>query len=123
MSHAELCDRNFHSDAYGVSEEKYSYVHRASKAGYATFRIDRLGTGASEKPEDGYNVVQGPTEVGILTKIADLAKNSNQIGGRKWGKSVLVGHSYGSVQSNAVSKARPDLVDGVVLTGFSTYAT
>ena len=80
-----------------------------------------MGTGASEKPSDGYNVVQGPTEVGILESVANAVKNTNQVGGRKWSKTVLVGHSYGSVQSNALSAARPDLVDGLILTGFSAY--
>lgn len=110
---------NFHGD--GVPEEQYSYAYQAAAAGYATFRYDRLGTGASQKPQDGYNVVQAPTEVGILKTIADKVKNSKDIGGRKWSKTVLVGHSYGSVQSNAVSKSYPDLIDGVILTGYSAY--
>lgn len=65
--------------------------------------------------------MQGPTEVGILESVADAVKNSNRIGGRKWSKTVLVGHSYGSVQSNALSQKRGDLIDGLVLTGFSAY--
>lgn len=112
--------RNFHNS--DVPENKYSYVYQASAAGYATFRYDRLGTGASQKPQDGYNVVQGPTEVGILTTVARMVKNTNKIGGRKWSKTVLIGHSYGSVQSNAVSKANPELIDGLILTGYSSYS-
>lgn len=34
--------------------DEYSYVAAASEAGYITFRYDRLGTGLSEKPTDGY---------------------------------------------------------------------
>lgn len=111
---------NFGGDL-GVPQNEYSFIYEATKAGYATFRYDRLGTGESEKPEDGYNVVQGPTEVGILTSIANKVKNTKDIGGKKWGKTILVGHSYGSVQSAALAAARPDLVDSLVLTGFSTY--
>lgn len=110
---------NFHGD--GVPEQQYSYAYQAAAAGYATFRYDRLGTGASQKPQDGYNVVQGPTEVGILTAVAKMVKNTNKVGNRKWGKTILIGHSYGSVQSNAVSQANPELIDGVILTGYSAY--
>lgn len=112
---------NFQSSELGVKEADYSYAYAAAAKGYATFRYDRLGTGSSERPKDGYNVVQGPTEVGVLTSVADMVKNTNKIGGKKWAKTVLVGHSYGSVQSNALSQSRPDLVDGLVLTGFSAY--
>lgn len=34
--------------------ENYSYVRAAADAGYTTFRYDRLATGLSEHPEDGY---------------------------------------------------------------------
>lgn len=113
---------NFQSSKLGVKEADYSYAYAAAAKGYATFRYDRLGTGSSERPADGYNVVQGPTEVGILTSVAKMVKNTNKIGGKKWKKTVLVGHSYGSVQSNAVSQASPELIDGLVLTGFSAYS-
>ncbi|MCO5590044.1 hypothetical protein L7F22_044013 [Adiantum nelumboides] len=112
---------NFHNEALGVKEQDYSYAYAAAEKGFSTFRYDRLGTGASERPEDGYNVAQAPTEVGILISIADMVKNSNKVGNRKWSKTVLIGHSYGSVQSQALSKLRPDLADGLILTGFSTY--
>ncbi|KDN52480.1 hypothetical protein K437DRAFT_220589, partial [Tilletiaria anomala UBC 951] len=105
----------------GVPEDQYSYVYAAAEQGISTFRYDRLGTGDSEKPIDGVNVVQGQTEVGILLSFLNSIKNSDVIGGQKWNKTLLVGHSYGSAQSNAASLSRPDLIDGLILTGFTTF--
>lgn len=67
----------------GVPEEDYSYVYQAANLGISTFRFDRLGTGLSERPDDGINVVQAATEVAILTHFAQLAKSTKQIGGQK----------------------------------------
>lgn len=112
---------NYQGD--GVPEEDYSYVYQAAEQGISTFRYDRLGTGASQRPKDGYNVVQGATEVGILTSIARMLKDTTKIGGQKWDKTLLIGHSYGSAQSQALSHMTPDAVDGIILTGFTNNAT
>jgi pimeloyl-ACP methyl ester carboxylesterase len=114
---------NFYKNGSNITEDAYSFAYAAAELGYSSFRFDRLGTGnETERPDDGYNVAQGPTEVGILTNILEQARQNNTIGGQQWNKTVLIGHSYGSAQSQAVSYLRPDLVDGVVLTGFSTYS-
>lgn len=107
----------------GVPEQDYSYVYQAAAQGITTFRYDRLGTGLSQRPSDGYNVVQANTEVGILETFAKKLKTTTQIGGRKWDKVLLVGHSYGSAQSQALTQKAPTSVDGVILTGFSANAT
>jgi hypothetical protein len=39
---------------FAATDQDYSYVSAAAKAGHATFRYDRLGTGNSEKPADAY---------------------------------------------------------------------
>ncbi|KAK0518766.1 hypothetical protein OC835_007743, partial [Tilletia horrida] len=62
---------NIRSDEYDLPEEEYSYVYQAHKAGYSTFRYDRLGTGQSERPIDGYNDVQANTEVAILEQLVE----------------------------------------------------
>lgn len=77
------------------SPSNYSYVEQASKAGYSTFRYDRLGTGMSDHPSDAYGVVQAPTDVAILVEIAAQIA-SGKIGGEKGVKIVAVGHSYGA---------------------------
>ncbi|GJE91974.1 alpha/beta hydrolase [Phanerochaete sordida] len=104
------------------STEDYSYVHAAADAGYVTFRYDRLGTGLSEHPQDAYNVVQSPTDLAIATKFAQMLRNGD-IGNMKFNKIVGIGHSYGSVQTQALSAASPDLLNAVLLQGFSMNST
>jgi pimeloyl-ACP methyl ester carboxylesterase len=133
--------RSWNFQGQNVSEEQYSYVYNAAArgaspcrkaalqsltsglTGISTFRYDRIGTGSSEAPSDVFNVAQAATEVGILEAVAEKLKNSTEIGGRAWNRTLLVGHSYGSAQSQALSVARPELVDGIILQGFSANAT
>ncbi|KAL9940761.1 hypothetical protein V8E36_000249 [Tilletia maclaganii] len=99
------------------------YVYQAHEAGYATFRYDRLGTGQSERPADGYNLAQANTEVAILENLAERIRNTTDIGGKSWNQTLVVGHSYGSAQAQRLSQLRPELIDALVLTGFSLNAT
>ena len=71
----------------------------------------------------GY-IAQLANQVAIVTELAKLVKAGEYVGGLgKPDAVVLVGHSFGSVISlNAVAE-RPELVDGVVLTGFSLNST
>ncbi|KAF7980105.1 hypothetical protein HWV62_39511 [Athelia sp. TMB] len=112
--------------------EEYSYVRASAAAGISTFRYDRLGTGLSEKPADSYNfntnlaamasVVQSSTDLAIAQKLLTMLR-SGGIGGRKFAKVVGVGHSYGSLQMQALSATLPAALDGIVLQGFSVNAT
>ena len=69
------------------------------------------------------SIVQAPTDLAIATKFATMLRNG-EIGGTKFSKIVGVGHSYGSVQTQALSATSPQLLNGVLLQGFSvnTYA-
>ncbi|SNX84211.1 uncharacterized protein MEPE_02919 [Melanopsichium pennsylvanicum] len=107
---------------YGLSSE-YSLVKHAASYGISTFRYDRLGTGNSETPANGFDVVQAQTEVAILEQILTRLRTTTEIGGKRHEKVVGVGHSYGSIQTQAISKQSPELLDGVVLTGFTTNST
>lgn len=102
---------------------EYSYIRHAASHGYTTFRYDRLGTGLSQTPINGFDEVQARTEVAILTEFANLLRSTATIGGRKWSKVVGIGHSYGAIQVQQVTVANPELFDGVVLQGFSANAT
>ncbi|KZP02488.1 alpha/beta-hydrolase [Athelia psychrophila] len=106
---------------FSVSEE-YSYVRASAAAGISTFRYDRLGTGLSEKPADSYNVVQASTDLAIAQKLLTMLRNGN-IGGQKFSKVVGVGHSYGSIQMQALSATLPSALDGIILQGFSANLT
>lgn len=103
---------------FAATGQDYSYVSAAAKAGHSTFRYDRLGTGLSEHPAETYNVVQAATDIAILTEIITMLKNG-KIGGKKFTKIAGVGHSYGSVQLQSVTRNVPSALDTVVLTGFS----
>ncbi|TFK48793.1 alpha beta-hydrolase [Heliocybe sulcata] len=121
LIHGVGFDSSYWDFAVDGSDE-HSYVSAAAAAGYSTFRYDRLGTGLSEHPNDTYNVVQAPTDIAIATKLLEMLKNGN-IGGQKFDKIVGVGHSYGSVQVQALSATVPRMLDAVLLQGFSTNAT
>ncbi|KZO92818.1 alpha/beta-hydrolase, partial [Calocera viscosa TUFC12733] len=107
---------------YPYEPETYSYVWAAAAAGYTTFRYDRLGTGLSDHPQDGVNVVQADTDVAILSSLASLLR-AGGIGGVGYSKILLVGHSYGSVQATALVSRSPGSVDGLIATGFSSYGS
>ncbi|TKY91045.1 hypothetical protein EX895_001044 [Sporisorium graminicola] len=103
---------------------EYSVVKHAASYGYSTFRYDRLGTGESETPRGGgFDVVRAQTEVAILQGVLGKLRNSTQVGGKRHRKIVGVGHSYGSIQTQAVTQQTPELLDAAVLTGYTSNAT
>ena len=102
---------------------EYSYVKTAASYGYSTFRYDRLGTGLSETPTNGFDVSQAQTEISILRGFNELIRETTTIGGKKWSKVVGIGHSYGSAQTEAVSASNPDFYDALILQGFSANAS
>jgi len=103
---------------FSVEPQTYSYVQAAASAGWTTFRYDRLGTGMSDKPEDGYRTVQAPTDLAILAHFAGMLR-SGMVNHTSFNKVVGVGHSYGSEQLAALSGKNTSAVDALVLTGFS----
>ncbi len=101
----------------------YSYVAHAGSHGYSTFRYDRIGTGLSDTPDNGFDVVQTATELAILVAMNGKLRNSTEIGGQTWSKVVGIGHSYGSVLTQAVTASYPDFYDAVILQGFSANSS
>jgi pimeloyl-ACP methyl ester carboxylesterase len=102
---------------------EYSVVKVAASYGYATFRYDRIGTGKSETPVSGFQVARAQTEVAILQGVLGQLRNSTTVGGKQHDKIVGVGHSYGSVQTQAVTAQSPQLLDAAILTGFTTNSS
>ncbi|KAK4561524.1 hypothetical protein LTR86_004842 [Recurvomyces mirabilis] len=97
--------------------QNYSYVDAAVSNGYAAFFYDRLGVGVSEKA-DPLAVVQSPLEVEIAHSLALLLQNGT-IGGKAYTKVIGVGHSFGSIITQALTMQYPTLLDAAILTGFS----
>lgn len=94
-----------------------SYVDAATTAGYAVFSYDRLGSGQSSKP-DPVQMVQAPLHLAIAQQLLERLRYG-YFSGHKFSKVVAVGHSYGSVLTEALTATAPELVDAAVLTGFS----
>jgi pimeloyl-ACP methyl ester carboxylesterase len=65
--------------------------------------------------------VQASTDIAIATKIAEGLKTGGLPGIKAFKKLTVVGHSYGSAQTKALT-AVPGLVDHAVLTGFAAEA-
>lgn len=111
-------DRTYWSalDTLGQDSVLYSWASYASRRGYATLSIDRLGMGSSSHP-DPVNVVQVPLQAAILDKIATKLR-TGKIGGRRFRKVHYVGHSLGSIIGNHVAASFPKTLDSLVLTGY-----
>lgn len=65
------------------------------------------------------SLVQSPSDLAIAQQFVMMLKNGT-IGDQKFSKIVAVGHSYGAAQVQALSATLPDLIDGVILQGFSS---
>lgn len=92
--------------------ETYSYVRRATAAGYATLAIDRLGDGASTRPP-GRRLTWGNAGLTVARVVTALRDGSL---GTAFQNVVLVGHSYGSVTSYLVA-GRHSGVTALIATG------
>lgn len=99
----------------GFKPEVYSYVEVATMAGFATFNIDRIANGRSDKPPGE----EATIEAAVLTvhQIIEQLRNGD-IGGEAFGKVLIVGHSFGSILAIEVATTYPADVDGVLLTGY-----
>lgn len=91
-----------------------SYVAAATAGGYATFAIDRIGDGISDRPLDA-SVLTTESAAHTLYQVVE-ALRTGAIGGTAFGKVVTVGHSFGS-QVVAYEAGKYHDVDGVILSG------
>lgn len=123
LVHGATYDKNYWSGGeypIGFKGDAYSWISYASKLGYPTLSIDRLGYGNSSHP-DPVLAVQAGTEVQIHHEIIQALRKTTIVGGRKFSKVVYVGHSVGSVLGNYLAAVYPNAVDAMVLTGYSKY--
>ncbi|OQU93602.1 hypothetical protein CLAIMM_00086 [Cladophialophora immunda] len=102
----------------GFEPDTYSWIAFASKQGWPTLSVDRLGVGQSSHP-DPVHAVQFGLETEVLANII-LALKSGVIGGRPFKNIIYVGHSYGSELGNHLAASHPDAIDALILTGFSS---
>lgn len=98
----------------------YSYVEAANERGYATFNIDRIGVGASDRPPAELLTLQAHAFT-ISQIVRDLRRGA--VGGVTFDTVVGVGHSLGAgiLQYEAGTVTDRDQVpDILVLTGYLT---
>lgn len=80
----------------------YSYVNQATAKGYATFAFDRLGIGMSSHGEP-VDEIQTALEVAALKSLTDKIRAGSIPSVPKFGKVIHIGHSFGSVQTYALT--------------------
>jgi len=104
--------------------ETYSYVRRATAAGYAVLNIDRIGIGQSDHPPA--EAVTIGANAHVVHQIVQALRGGDLVvpsfGRIRAERVALVGHSLGSVISIQEAATYGD-VDGVVLTGVSHTIT
>lgn len=113
LVHGATYNHNYWNWQYSQPEH-YSYVQHAAARGYATFNIDRLGSGFSDAPDGLFNGVDANAYV--LHQVVQALRGGTF--GAAFGQVILVGHSFGSLISVAEASQYHD-VDGVALTGFA----
>lgn len=122
LVHGITVDKNYWSGGgypTGFDGDTYSWIAYASKLGYPTLSIDRLGYANSSHP-DPILEVQVPSQVEVHHNIITQLRNGD-IGGRKFSKIAFVGHSFGSVLGNSHSTTYPDDIDALILSGYTKF--
>jgi pimeloyl-ACP methyl ester carboxylesterase len=97
--------------------KRFSFVAAATGAGYATLAIDRIGIGASSRPDS--SLVTMEQNVNITNQLVTALRDGDiEAPGAdvRFAKVVLVGHSLGSLMAFLEATQFGD-VDGVVVTG------
>jgi pimeloyl-ACP methyl ester carboxylesterase len=104
--------------------ETYSYVRRATAAGYAVLNLDRIGIGQSDHPPADAITIE--SNAYVVHQIVQALRNGDLVvhsfGRIRADRVALVGHSLGSVISIQEAATYGD-VDGVALTGVSHNVT
>ncbi|MCJ1362775.1 hypothetical protein MMC16_001881 [Acarospora aff. strigata] len=118
----------------GINGDTYSWIAYASRQGYPTLAIDRIGNGNSTHP-DPVLVTQMNLEEAVLHQLVLKLKSgaghsifctarakTSQLGqavpGRTFSRVVFVGHSYGSILGNMMATTHPTDIAAYILTGY-----
>lgn len=129
--HHKTIQITLHGSTYGhvywdwpFEPETYSYMRRATAAGYAVLNIDRIGIGQSDRPPAA-EVTIG-TNAYVVHQIVQALRGGDLVipsfGRIRAERVALVGHSLGSLISIQEAATYGD-VDGVALTGLTHTVT
>ncbi|KAF7195831.1 hypothetical protein HII31_02848 [Pseudocercospora fuligena] len=111
LTHGTGFDRYYWDFAPG-----YSYVDTAIASNHAVFFYDRLGNGLSDHADP--LIVQAPLQLELAHAMINMLRNDH-----KFKKVIGVGHSFGSILTQGLNWAYPDLLDASVLTGYGVNTT
>lgn len=121
LTHGIGFDRSYWNLPFNSGNYSYSAV-AADKYGYATLSFDRLGIGMSSHG-DPVQEIQAALEIDALRAITEAVRCGSIDGVPEFEKIVHAGHSFGSIQTYALTAMYPNISDGIALTGFSQNAT
>jgi len=105
---------------FPLQPETYSYVRRATAAGYAVLNLDRIGSGQSDRP--AAEAVTIESNAYVIHQIVQSLRGGKRVipsfGRIRAERVTLVAHSLGSVIAIQEAATYGD-VDGLALTGVS----
>ncbi|MFC0439607.1 alpha/beta hydrolase [Kutzneria buriramensis] len=99
---------------FPYQSDTYSYVRRATAAGYTTLALDRPGTGASSHPPG--LLLTNASEASAVHQVVNAARLGKF--GAVFTRVLLAGHSYGSVVAWYEAATYAD-VDALLVTGMA----
>lgn len=117
LTHGIGFDRSYWNLPFNSGNYSYSAV-AADDHGFATLSFDRLGIGMSSHG-DPIQEIQAALEIDALRAITEAVRCGDIEGVPEFEKIVHVGHSFGSIQTYALTAKYPNISDGIALTGFS----
>src|SRR3569833_3186283 len=98
----------------------YNWHAYATRAGYHTLAVNRMGHGQTTNLPSPFAEVQGPLQAVFTRNLVRRLRNGLASGVLPaFRKIVYVGHSYGSWLGNHLAADDPSAVDAYVLTGYS----
>lgn len=102
----------------GVGGTNYSWIAYASRQGYPTLAIDRVGSGNSSHPDPTLDL-QMNLEAEILHQLILALKSGAAVPGRQFSRVLWIGHAYGSIIGNDIATHHPADVAAYVLTAYA----
>ncbi|ARP72901.1 alpha/beta hydrolase [Streptomyces pluripotens] len=115
MVHGATYNHNYWDFPY--KPDTYSFSRMLNRAGYATFVVDRLGTGDSTVPPSSQ--LNLTVEAGHMHKVVQDLR-AGRIGGTRFSKVVMAGYSLGSAVSEIEASTFHD-VDALLITALGHY--
>jgi pimeloyl-ACP methyl ester carboxylesterase len=106
---------------FGFSDA-YNWHAYATRAGYHTIALNRLGRGPLTHYPDPVRENQSALQDKLTQELLRQLRQGGFAGLRlpKFDKIVYVGHSFGSALGNHVARDNPGAADAYVLTGYSS---